>query len=314
MPVTRTTLLGGPATATYAGHTFSAQNGILLTPALELDAVDSDAQGVLDATVNLGAPVTIRFAPSAPFADLVALYPFLEGEAGTSLFGASDTPLVLLAANGVRLTFAAVAITQMPDLSLTSKGAVAGTVTFLARGTRGLPIAAANRLVAIDTTTDLPASSAPVQLSDDFAITWGGAPWVNLQALDGVTVKFAMKSAPVLSDANALLDMTLESLAVTAGFTPGTPTGPAEADVFAALEVQGVAALSGRPLSSTAHTLEVAGEHLWLRLPSAQLTAGPLRFDAKLPRVGELVFAATRALLGADATATALASLTEGEP
>ena len=96
MPVTRTTLLSGPAAATFGGHTYFVQNGILVTPALELDAVDSDAQGVLDATVT-GVPVTIKFAPSAPFADLLALYPYAMGTPGMSLFGSADMPLVLVA-------------------------------------------------------------------------------------------------------------------------------------------------------------------------------------------------------------------------
>ena len=113
MPVTRTTLLSGPAAATFNGHTFFARDGILVTPALEVDAVDSEAQGVLDATVS-SAPVTIQFTPSAPFSDLIALYPYMLGTPGMSFFGSADTPLVLVAANGVRLTFSAVAITQMP--------------------------------------------------------------------------------------------------------------------------------------------------------------------------------------------------------
>ena len=106
MSITRTTLLGGPAATTFNGHTFFAQDGILVTPALELAAVDSDTQGVLDETVSSG-PVTIKFTPTAPFADLVALYPYAMGAAGMSLFGTSDAPLALTAANGVRLTFAA---------------------------------------------------------------------------------------------------------------------------------------------------------------------------------------------------------------
>jgi hypothetical protein len=313
MAITRTTLLGGPATATFGGRTYFANSGIVVTPALELDAVDSDSQGQLDATVS-GVPLTIRFAPNAPFADLLALYPYAMGEPGTSLFGTEDAPLVLVAANGVRLTFAAAAIVQMPDLALTAQGAAAGAVTFLALGARALPVTAENRLVTIDTTTAPVLASAPPQLSDDFAITWGGTPWAELQALDGVTVTFAMKTAAVLSAANGLVDLTLESLAVTASFTPGTPDGPVEADVLAALQVQGATATPGRALSATGHTLDVAGEHLWLRLPLAQLTAGPLRYDVAHPRVGKLVFTAGRALLGLVEAEEVLVSLTEGEP
>jgi hypothetical protein len=82
--------------------------------------------------------------------------------------------------------------------------------------------------------------------------------------------------------------------------------------VVAALQVQG--ALPGRLLSEGAQMLDVAGEHLWLRLPMAQLTRGPLAFDAVHPRVGELVFTAGRALLEAESAAEALVSLSEGEP
>jgi hypothetical protein len=211
----------------------------------------------------------------------------------------------------------------MPDLTLSSSGAAAGAVTFLAQGARSLPITAANRLVTIDTAEFPALPTTPPQLADDFEITWGaggtgsGAPWTKLRALDGVKVHFAMKTSPVVSAANALLDLTLDSLAVTARFTPGTPGAPAvgsivEADVFEVLQVQG--ALPGRLLSTGAQTLDVAGERLWLRLPLAQLTEGPLTFDAVHPRVGELVFTAGRALLGAEAGLEALVSLTEGEP
>jgi hypothetical protein len=288
-----------------------ARDGILVTPALELDAVDSDAQGILDATATL-APVRIQFTPQAAFADLIALSPFLEGAPGTSLFGMSDGPLVLVAANGVRLTFSAVAITQMPDLSLGASGAVAGAVTFLALGARGLPITAANRLVTIDTTTPPTFPAVVPQLTDDYEIVWGSSPWIHLRARDGVSVRFTMKSKPVLSAANALLDMTLESLTVTASFTPATPAGPAEADVVAALQAQGE--LPGRLLSQGANALTIAGEHLYFQMPLAQLTAGPMAFDATQSRVGELVFTATRALLEAEEELSGLATLSEGEP
>jgi hypothetical protein len=294
----------------FNGHTFFARDGILVTPALEIAAVDSDAQGVLDATIT-GTPVTIKFTPTAPFTDLVTLYPYTIGTPGMSLFGRADSPLVLVAANGVRLTFSAVAIIQMPDLNLSASDTAGGAVTFLALGARSLPINASNRLVTIDT-ADLPAlPTTPPQLGDDYEITWGGAPWLNLRAPHGVQVHFAMKTSPVLSAANALLDLTLDSLHVEVRFAPATPDGPVEADVFEALRLQG--ALPGRLLSSGAQTLDVAGDHLWLRLPLAQLTQGPLTFDAVHRRVGELVFTAGRALLGAEAQAQTLVSLSEGE-
>jgi len=167
-------------------------------------------------------------------------------------------------------------------------------------------------LVTIDTASPLVASPGTPQLADDFAITWGGSPWVNLRARDGVRIRFALKTKSVLSDANALLDVTLDSLAVEARFAPATPGGPVESDLIAALELQGASALPGRPLSGTAATLDVAGEHLWVRLPLAQLTRGELAFDAVHGRLGELVFAGTRAFLGTGAAA--LVSLTEGMP
>lgn len=312
MPITRTTLLAGPATASFGGRTFVARDGILVTPALELEAVDSDAQGVLDATASL-LPVRIQFTPQAGLKDLLELFPFLEGEPGTPLFGASDVPLVLVAANGIRLTFSAAGLLQMPDLSLGARGAATGDVVFLAMGARALPITAVNRVVTIDT---VDAPMLPVitsHLADDYAITWGNStPWLDLRAREGIEVKFAMNWRPVLSAANGLLDFTLEGLTVTVRFTPASVEGPAESDVFAALQAQG--ALPGRLLSQLAETLTIAGEHLWVQLPLAQLSAGALTFDATHSRVGELTFTATRAVLEAEEELSGLATLTEGEP
>jgi hypothetical protein len=303
MSITRTTLLGGPAAATFNGHTFFAQDGILVSPGLELKAVDSDTQGVLDETVSSG-PVTIKFKPTALFADLLALYPSAMGALGSSLFGVEDSPLVLTAANGVRLTFAAVAVLQMPDLTLTARGPVAGAVTFLALGARSIGLTAANRMMAIGTGTMPTAPSGTPQLADDFSITWGGAPWVNLRSRDGVRMRFVMTTRPVLSAANAVLDVTLERLEVRASFTPASPGGPAESDLIAALQLQGANALPGRALSATAQTLTVAGEQLEVQLPLANVTGGALAFDATQGRLGELTFAAQRALLSSEALVT----------
>jgi hypothetical protein len=188
---------------------------------------------------------------------------------------------------------------------------VAGAVTFLALGARSLPVGASNRWVTVDTGTFPALPTGMPQLADDFAVTWGGAPWVKLRARDGVRVRFALKTRPVMSDANALLDLTLEELAVEARFVPATSGGPAETDVMSALGLEG--GWPGRSLAATANTLDVAGEHLFVRLPLAALTRGELAFDAVRGRVGELVFAAERAFLGTSA-AEALASLTAGAP
>ena len=294
MDVTRATLLSGPAAASWNGHVFWARDGILVSPGLELAAISSDAQGVLDASV-FGAPVTIRFVPSAPAADLVALYPFLAGAPGTSLFGPADTPLVLTAANGVRLTFAAVALTQMPDLLLGATGEVAGTVSFLALPARRAGVMDANAVVAFDTATLPAAPASSPQLSDDYVLTWGGAPWAALRARNGFRMRFALKTEPVLSDANALLDLTLAELAVEVAFVPDSPNGPAEADALAALQVQG--ALPGRALSDSAQALSITGDSFALSLPEVQVVRADLDFAAGRGRLGEVVFAAGRAFV-----------------
>lgn len=291
--MTRTTLLSGPAAATYNGRTYFAHEGIIVRPALEFTPVNSDARGPLDLTLAQ-QPVTISFTPSAPFADLLALYPWAAAAPGTPLFGPADQPLILTAANGTRLTFSAVALIQMPDLHLTERGPVPGPVTFLALGARNQPISAANRLVTVDTAAPipLPPPGTP-QLADDFVIAWGAAPWLNLRARDGIRLKFHLRTRPVVSDANAQLDLTLDQLNIEATFVPATPEGPGENDVFTALQLEG--GLPGRMLSSRAPTLTLAGDHFVVQLASAELVVVELHDDALVPRLGELTFCATRA-------------------
>ena len=67
----------------------------------------------------------------------------------------------------------------------------------------------------------------------------------------------------------------------------------------------------GRSLAVTGQTLDIVGQHLWVRLPLAQLAGASLAFDAAHGRLGELTFLAERALVG---ETEALASLTEGMP
>jgi len=293
MGVTRTTLLSGPAAVSYLGRTFWARDGVLVSPALELADVDSDAHGVLDSTV-IDSPVAIRFTPSAAARDLVALYPHLDGSAGKSLFGAADVPLVITASNGVRLRFAAVALVQMPNLILGAVDEVAGPVSFLALPARGSAVGEAGRVVAFDTAT-LPAmpDSSP-QLSDGYMLSWGDAPWAPLRARDGFRVSFALKTEPVLSDANGLLDLTLESLAVEVRFVPASPSGPAEMDVLDALYIE---AASGRALSASARQLSILGDSLSLVLPEAAMVKASPAFAAEAGRVGEVAIAAGRAVL-----------------
>jgi hypothetical protein len=108
-----------------------------------------------------------------------------------------------------------------------------------------------------------------------------------------------MTSRPVWSDANGLLDMTLEKLEVRASFVPASPAGPAEADLVAALQWQGANALPGRPLSQTGESLTIAGTGFSVELPLANVVNGGMDFDFKNPRLGELTFLAERALLNA---------------
>jgi hypothetical protein len=200
-----------------------------------------------------------------------------------------------------------VALTQMPDLLLGARGAAAGTVSFLALGARAAAVTAAGRLVTIDTATMPAEPASSPQLSDDYVLSWGAAPWAALRSRDGFRVRFSLVTTPVLSDANALLDVTLASLAVEVRFVPASPSGPDEAAVMAALELQGVA--PGRPLSAGALPLTIAGEALSVTLPEAQLVAGPLEFSAGAGRLGEVVFRAERAVVASSTPAAALAEV-----
>ena len=139
--------------------------------------------------------------------------------------------------------------------------------------------------MAIDTTDDFPV--APVgtpELADDFVISWGASPWTGLRARDGVRIHFKMKVRPVFSDANAVVDWTLESLGVEARFIPVSAPGPDEGAVMGALEVQG--ALPGRSVADGGEMLVVAGGDWTVLVPRAELVSGELAFEAVKGRVG----------------------------
>lgn len=293
MPIDRSTILRGPAIITYNGATFYSKGDITVELGLETFAVDTAAFGKVDERVT-DRITKVRFTPDGQFEGLGVLWPYGSAAIGSSIFGATDVPLVIQTiADGKAITFNAAALTKMPDLELGATKTMLGEVEFTCLGTNNEAWTATSNLVSIAANAFADTSfSVAAILTQAYTGAWGGAsPWSAITTSDGWKVGFSLGLTSVTTDADGMVDMTLESLEVTASCTP---LGITEANLVAALKLQGSGATRGRSLASGSSDLVLTGTGAVITLKGAQLKTGPMQFGRGALRVGELNWIATK--------------------
>lgn len=297
MPIDRSTILRGPAIVTYNGATFYSKGDITVELGLETFVIDTSAFGKVDERVQ-DRIARVRFTPDGQFESLGVLWPYGATSIGSSIFGASDTPLVIQTiSDGKAITFSAAALTKMPDLELGATKTMLGEIEFTCLGANNEAWTVADNLLAIASNAFADTSfSVAAILTQAYTGVWGAsAPWNSISTSDGWRVAFNLGLTPVTTDADGVVDMTLESLEVTATCVP---LGITEAQLAAALKLQGSGATRGRSLASGASDLVLTGTGAVITVKGAQLKSGPMQFGRGALRVGELGWIATKTFSG----------------
>jgi hypothetical protein len=293
MPLTRTSIVRGPAIVTFGGATFYSKDDIKLTTENETFDIDVSAYGKVDERVNR-RKMTVSFTPSGAWAALATLFPYGSTVVGSSVFG-TDSPLVIQTLAGTTLTFAAAAVTRMPSLHLSASKTLFGPVEFTCLGRDNTAWSATS---SVYTTASNPFSDTSFVesgiITQSYSIAWGSSvPWNSLQTKDGVAVEFELGLDPVETDAEGLVDMTLTRLTAVAKMKP---VGLTEAQVLAALGLQGTGAARGRSLNAGGQTLNINGAsgQVNIALNGANLKGAEQLFGAKSLRVEQIAFVTTR--------------------
>jgi hypothetical protein len=292
MPITRSSILRGPAVVIFGGSTFYSKDDIQLEMSLGTFDVVTSMHGKVDERVSSRVS-TIRFTPAGEWEALGVLLPYGSYNIGDSVFGATDVPLVIQTRDGKRLTFSAAAVTKMPDIDLSTGRTLFDQVEFTAIGADNTDWTAATSLITTSSTafSDTTFASANIK-TQPYTAAWGGSsPWSSFQSMDGFKISFDLALSDVETDSDGLVDKTITNLGVRCRCRP---MGITEAQLIAALGLQNTGNSRGRSLNAGSNSMVISGTGVSVTLAGAQMKGGGMQFGTQTPRIGEVEFVATR--------------------
>ena len=279
----RTTIVRGPAKVTYNSETFYSKGGIELTMTTSTFDKDSDAYGIITKSKN-DFQVSVTFEPVGEIEALAILFPYASTTIGSGIFGSTDTPLQITAADAT-YTINNAAITQMPSIRCTANNTAFGPVTFV-----GL----------------LDLGGNPNLLSDFYSVGAGGsigtsfdpagiitAPYTatlgstQFNAEAGFDISFDLGLTPIVIDGIGTVDMSLQSLGCNITCIPvGVPENSFDA-FFSLLD-------SGEDLAATALDISTTTTGGLNFDSTVQVTEIQKRFSPTENRLGQLSMSSTR--------------------
>jgi hypothetical protein len=281
----RTTIVRGPCKIGFDSATFYSKGGVTLTMTNATFDKETDAYGVVSKS-KTDFQIVVEFEPVGEIEDLAKLFPYGNTAMGASIYGGTDKPLVITAADAT-YTITNAAVTQMPSIRCSANNTAFGTVQFTG-------------LLADD--------SDPADLANYYIQDSGGsigtafdptkiitAPYrATLGAIGpffsegGFEVSFDLSLNPVAVDGIGTVDMSLQNLGAT---ITCIPTGIAEDSFDTFFDTLD----AGKDLASSAldiSTATVGG--LNFDCAAVQLIDLQKRFSPTDNRLGQLTLAAKR--------------------
>lgn len=311
MAIQRELIITGPALVTFRGASFWSKGDIEVKLNQETFNIDSSAFGKVDERAK-DISADISFEPvgeweATALAALWNLYPSMIP--GASIFGgATDYPLVVWSLDGAKFTFGSAALTKIPDIIGSAEKTLVGNVGFTAIRANNTSWTTANSLFtcvssggaapAVTTFDPTKVITAPFTLA--WAVSDGNgdaiANFASFETKDGLNIAFNLATEDIVTDREGLVDKRFKQLDVVA---KAVPLGPTEADVLAAMRIQGTGAARGRSLSAGAVNLVAtcaagAGSPI-ITLNKVALKNSGYHFGASTIRLGELEWIATKA-------------------
>lgn len=295
MATNRQSIIRGPGTVTFGGVKIFDADGIIAEIDSATGDVPSSIAGKLD-TIKTDQVGKVSLTPVGNLSQelLDVLFPswIRTPVIGKSVFGASDSPLVVSSKAGTKVTFACAALTKCPDLLLSTVKTAFGQAEFTALVPNGaFPDDGASPLYAVEAAAYADGVPPRTGLTGHrYTAAFGDLAIPDTKEGWTVTVEPQVEAVP--TDGQGTIDYTLTGVNVTAKCTP---LGLTEAQILAALPV-----LRGRGASiAGAHDLVIASDTgLSVTLRCAALVAGPLNWGATALRAGEIGFTANMAADG----------------
>jgi hypothetical protein len=286
----------GPAIITFNGVSYYFKTGLKGSikrnrAKIEVDAFGQIAEVAKDCVVEFtGTP-----AGAIRSGDIAGQMPFGPGAVGSSIFGSSDTPLVVQTINdGATITWSRGAISKYAPMLLS---ATMGTIY---RGDMTFSCLMASTFTPISTTAwksitsnafaDTTFDQTKVRMGQ-YVAAWGStSPYTAMISQDGFQFDPVIATENISVDNYGIIDMTLKSVVGTCKFKPANLT---EAQIDTLINLQGSTAwLPGQAIGDGGNDLVITGPHLTATLKMAGAVDYDLLYQTGKLRSGEVAFAA----------------------
>lgn len=218
----RTTIVRGPCKITYDGATFYSKGGVTLTMNQSTFDKEVDGYGMVG-KAKTDMQIVVEFEPVGEVEALTILFPFAGTAIGSSIYGASDKPLVIVALDQT-YTIHNAAITKLPSLRCTANNTQLGSVQFT-----GLVKNSANPNALTSYYTA--SAGAAIGIAFDPALIIA-APYTatlgasSFSSSDGFEISFDLALTPIVVDGIGTVSMALGNIGATVSCTPiGVATG-----------------------------------------------------------------------------------------
>lgn len=282
----RTTIVRGPCKITYDSATFYSKGGVSLTLTNSTFDKETDAYGVVG-RAKTDLQIVVEFEPIGEIESLTVLFPYGNTAMGASIFGGTDKPLVIVAADGT-YTVNSAAITQMPSIRCSANNTAFGSVQFTGLlDINGNPSVLADYYSVADGASIGTAFDATKLITAPYRATLGGTigPFFSEA---GFEISFDLSLNPITVDGIGTVDMSLQNLGATISFIPTTVSKTSFDTFFGSLD-------AGEELASS--TLDIStdtGGGLNFDCAAVQLLDLQNRFSPTDNRLGQVTLAAKR--------------------
>jgi hypothetical protein len=170
---------------------------------------ESDAYGVLGKS-KTDFQVLVEFEPVGEIESLTVLFPYGSTAIGASIYGATDKPLVITAADAT-YTIRNAAITQMPSIRCSANNTAFGPVQFTGILDLGGDPSSLSDYYAVAAGAAIGTTFDPSKLvTAPYTATLGGSTTFFSEA--GFEISFDLGLTPIVVDGIGTVDMSLQNL------------------------------------------------------------------------------------------------------
>jgi len=303
MALDRSLLARGPAIVTYNGNTLYTNTDILSRLVPTWNPVTTSMYGQVD-KVLADRVYKLPLRLWGAWEHLSVLFPSyaMSPQAGTSIFGTTATPLVILARNGDQITYANAQITKLANLFLGADSDLfAAEVEFtciIGNSSGSIMFEPEDANAYYTTATGQTYTDGAFAKTNykrvRFTGTWGSiAGFTSIVPQRGFQISWELDARPLTSDGLGTIDFTIGEN-VLQGSCECIPIQPTVAELEAQVAAQGVP--FGTFLGATAADLTLTGNggSPVVVLKNAGITEHGYAFGIEPLRQGEITWMTTR--------------------